>query len=329
MVLKDIRHDTYTPTPQGMEILQAVCEYGGLTPLQLTILLNYKLRTHDEGRLLADRYCTDLVKQLRESEYLEIVPRGFTDKTGRQAYVHRLTSTGRRALAFHRGCKVSQLGCAPVDVDKLEHFVLMTDFRVTLLRAMADTMPGAELHASFDERTLAQMHSHDKMTIVIPPSPPRWPHERLEHDVRILPDYFFLMVDPNRKPSHYRRFVEIDRSTETVKTSKDYDDWFKKILKYREYRRRIGDQRSLCEKRYDNNSVVVLSVTTSDKRMQNLKEVTEKAILGAGAKLTAAQRFWFTTFDRLTPSSFFHEPIWAIGGKEGMHAFIATGNEDE
>jgi hypothetical protein len=291
-----------------MEILQSVCEYGGLSPLQSTILLNYTLRTDPEGRLIADRYCADLMKQLRENDYLTVAERDYHMRDGRKANIHKLTPKSKRALAALRKGKVSGLDCTTVDAN-LEHFVLVNDFRVTLIRAVADATNGAQILETYDERTLRQRHSLDKMTIKFPPSP-RFPQGREEHNVTINPDYYFHLQLEQPRPGHYRRFVEIDRGTETNKSSRDYDDWAKKVVKYREYTKKVG---SLCEQRYGKNAVAILTVTTSDTRAQNLKDVTEEA----GGK----HRFWFTTYNRLTPTSFFTEPIWAIAGRSGLYEF--------
>src|SRR4051794_19154708 len=112
----------YAPTSQAKEILQSVCKYGGLTPLQATILLNYTLRSNPDGRLVADRYCADLMKQLRDNDYLSVAERDYHLRDGRKANVHKLTPKGKRALAHPPDRKVSDLGCATV-ASNLEHFV--------------------------------------------------------------------------------------------------------------------------------------------------------------------------------------------------------------
>jgi len=310
---KTIDPETYTPTRQGLEILQTICDYGGMTRLQLSILLNYTLTYNKERRLVVEPYCRELIQDLSEAGYLDTVKRPFVNTQGKNAFFHKLTSKGKKAVADKRGCRVSQLRCSPVD-SNLEHFVLVNDFRVILLRSISDTLPGAELHATFDGRTLSQMHSKDKMTIEMPALPPRWREKHYEHNVSIIPDFYFHLVDPNHRPNHSRRFVEMDRGTETIKSSRDYDDWAKKIVKYQHYWKEGSDGKSLFGELYGYHAVAVLSVTMSEKRMHNLKEATER--------VGGNHRFWFTTYDRLTPTNFFTEPIWVVASKPGWYSYF-------
>src|SRR4051812_1755322 len=111
----------YAPTSQAKEILQSVCEYGGLKPFQTTLLLNYTIRSNPDGRLIADRYCADLMKQLRDNDYLSVAERDYHLRDGRKANVHKLTPKGKRALADPPERKVSNLECATVP-SNLEHF---------------------------------------------------------------------------------------------------------------------------------------------------------------------------------------------------------------
>jgi hypothetical protein len=56
----------------------------------------------------------------------------------------------------------------------------------------------------------------------------------------------------------------------------------------------------------------VLTVTTSDKRLANLKAVTEK-VGGMG-------RFWFTTFGRVREADPIADPIWFKAGSDELFA---------
>ena len=67
---------------------------------------------------------------------------------------------------------------------------------------------------------------------------------------------------------------------------------------------------------YEEFPMLVLTVTTSPKRMSNLKKVAEDS--GAG------EVFWFTTFDQVTPRSVLDERIWEIAGQDGCHSLIWT-----
>jgi hypothetical protein len=66
--------------------------------------------------------------------------------------------------------------------------------------------------------------------------------------------------------------------------------------------------------RYGTRSLRVLTVTTSQKRLANLKASTEQA--GGGPM------FWFTTFDRVNTENILSAPIWQVAGDKGNHSLI-------
>jgi hypothetical protein len=321
MPRKKTAEPLYDLTPDMRRVMEALCEYGGLTRAQLTVLLGKTMVYNENGYIEADGYVRNpLVKKLiEEAQYVEEVKREFTNTEGKKARILRLSTEGRHALATMRNCGIRQLGCASLpDTDRRDHFVEVNDFRVMLKRSIADADPelGIQLCEEYDDATLHSMHSADKMTIEIPPTPPLHTKERKEENVTIIPDFCFHLTAQQPRPKHYRRFVEIDRGREIVRTHKDYDDWRKKILKYIKY---IVDDNNLCYKRYRSNMFFVLTVTNSEKRLANLKEATEE--------MGGRRRFWFTTQSRLTPRSFFTERIWEVATETGQYSFFEDPRE--
>lgn len=63
-------------------------------------------------------------------------------------------------------------------------------------------------------------------------------------------------------------------------------------------------------RRFGYNSGRWLFVTTSDRRLKNMKQQTER-VADKDAKL-----FYFTTFDRISPATLLTTPIWWRGGEE-------------
>ena len=61
-------------------------------------------------------------------------------------------------------------------------------------------------------------------------------------------------------------------------------------------------------------SLRVLTVTTSEKRLSNLKLVTESA---GGREL-----FWSSTFDQATAESVSTDPIWQVAGEGGLKCLL-------
>lgn len=118
--------------------------------------------------------------------------------------------------------------------------------------------------------------------------------------VAVIPDGYFVVRWENLR---YHFFLEVDRATESGTR------WGRKIKAYVAYYRS-----GLYEQRYGTKSLRILTVTTSPERLTNLKRITEK-VGGKG-------RFWFTTFDQLTPETAFTANIWQKGGSNGTFALI-------
>jgi len=58
----------------------------------------------------------------------------------------------------------------------------------------------------------------------------------------------------------------------------------------------------------------VLTVTTTQKRLEHLRQATE----AAGGQ----NRFWFTTFDQVTPETVLTAPIWQVAGADKCYALL-------
>lgn len=65
-------------------------------------------------------------------------------------------------------------------------------------------------------------------------------------------------------------------------------------------------------RRFGFNSGKWLVVTTSDRRLQNMKRATE-LVAGSNARL-----FYFTTLDRVSPHTIVSAPIWHRGGEDSL-----------
>ena len=70
---------------------------------------------------------------------------------------------------------------------------------------------------------------------------------------------------------------------------------------WREYRQRYGTDKGR-----------VLTVTTGERRLANLKSITEDA---GGRK-----KFWFTTFAQVSPETVLTDRIWQVASKKGLYA---------
>ena len=119
--------------------------------------------------------------------------------------------------------------------------------------------------------------------------------------VAVIPDGYFILV-LGEKRAHF--FLESDRATEANKR------WGEKVRAYLEYTRT-----GKYTERYGTRSLRVLTVTTGEKRLANLKRSTEET--GGG------QMFWFTTVGEVgVGDGLLTAEIWRVTGQEGVSALI-------
>ena len=116
--------------------------------------------------------------------------------------------------------------------------------------------------------------------------------------VAVIPDGYFILGLGDRR-AHF--FVEADRATVSNRR------WALRIRAYQEYVRS-----GKYAQRYGARSLRVLTVTSGERRLANLKRTTEQA--GGGA------RFWFTTLTRATSGTVLSAPIWQIAGLQEAYA---------
>lgn len=301
-------------TPRAMEVLSAICECGALTSLQISLLC-FPLR-YNKGEPYRDSYCLELLKKLREAGLIEEIERYQLKSEGKKAYVYRLSQKGRQTLAAWRKVSMVELPCRQKDKrlskEYIEHFTLINDFRVVLMRAVFELGNDARIMTYYDDMDLKSRHSSDRLTITLPGG-------KTESNVVLVPDGYFCLRVQETQPWDYHRFIEVDRGTEIGKSNAGYNDWVRKILKYREYIKRDG----AYQNRYQAPGVAILTVTLSENRLANLKKITEEV----GGK----HRYWFTSIDRIFArkgeplTKVLTEPIWEIATRNGQYSLLGAG----
>jgi hypothetical protein len=132
--------------------------------------------------------------------------------------------------------------------------------------------------------------------------------EGKQQKAAIVPDGYFHLDTGSHD---YHHFLEVDLRTVVGKATRwGRRDWARKIQAYIAY-----FDSGLYQQRYETTSLRILTVTTGERRLRNLQEITERV---GGRK-----RFWFTTFDELTSETVFTKPIWRMAGRGGKrHAFV-------
>ena len=171
----------------------------------------------------------------------------------------------------------------------LQHILATNDVRVATTRACEDT-PGFELLEWRNEALFRAQTDYVYIT------------NRNGRRVKkpVYPDGYCVLATPKGQ-AHC--FVEVDRGTEGL------SQFGGQISIYQEYM-----LSGLYQERFQTSSLRILVVTTTVKRMDNLRRATAKA----GGK----DRYWFSTFAQVTPAAVLSQPIWRKTQGEGWYAFV-------
>ena len=170
----------------------------------------------------------------------------------------------------------------------LDHTLLVNQVRLTFELAAQEA--GYGIPSWIGEEELKANPEY----VNIPMSTGKWSR------VAVIPDGYFVL-DLGDKRAHF--FLEVDRATEANKR------WGQKVQAYLEYTRS-----GKYTERYGTRSLRVLTVTTGDKRLANLKRATQRA--GGG------QMFWFTTVDKAVEAKVLQVAIWQMAGVRGRHTLL-------
>jgi len=254
-----------------------------------------------ETRTSVSTRCHHRLKGLTQHGLLCRIEQPILRSEGTKPYLYTLDNQGAQFV-----CELLEL--APEDMDWrpkdkhirdlfLDHLLATNDVRVAV--ALAARQQEFNLETWTDERTLHRLHANDAITV----TRPQGGKERIV----VVPDGYFRL---NTGEYVYHNFLEIDRRTVTVQaTLTARRSWERKIHAYLEYYRS-----GKYQERYRAQGLRVLTVTTGERRLANLKVATENA----GGK----SRFWFTTFERVASANVLTEPIWEVAGREGKHSWL-------
>ena len=157
---------------------------------------------------------------------------------------------------------------------------------------------GWELTKWLDDKTLKDPRQKDTVTLIGPKGG--------RESVAVVPDGYFVL---EAGEFVYHHFLEVDRGTETGQASGGRHDWARKIHAYLEYY-----QSGSYKARYETKSLRILTVTTGERRLTNLKAITHEA--------DRLAQFWFTTQELATTRDVLSEPIWQITDQDGVHPLV-------
>lgn len=203
-----------------------------------------------------------------------------------------LVENGSRPIVYtlaRRGAELALLTDWEPDKIKpmfLQHTLKVNDLRI-LISLMTTQLEG-QLEVWHDERELWRMMHNDKVVIET-------------QETTLNPDAYFVLYMPQREGIAIRGFLEIDMGTES-----NAKVWTKKVLSYLEYHEKH------FKNRFGARNMRVFTVTTSERRLENLKKCTE--VVGG------QYRFWFTTFKRIAEQNILTASIWSMAMSETLHA---------
>jgi hypothetical protein len=126
--------------------------------------------------------------------------------------------------------------------------------------------------------------------------------------IKIRPDGYVALQTP-RGRGHF--FIEMDRSTESIKTA-----WQRKILGYKVYALSSQFQRRYAVVQ-PNTAFRVLTVTLTPMRAEHLKAAAERY-----GPQEATSRFLFAPLDALMTRDPLNDPIWLRSGVQGQHTVL-------
>lgn len=277
-------------TQRDRQIILAVYEYRLLSAPQIEALFFPSTKATTHSRRTA---CQRRLQLLYHHGFLERLPQPVILGQGRAPFVYALDEAGANLVAAQLGVDRAEVGWKPkhnqLGPQFMAHGLAINDLRVVLNR-LADE-GRFEIKQWLDEFTLKSAVWQDKV-----------PHDmqgaRL---VRKYPDgYFLLGVSGTEQQAHF--FLEVDRGTMSNTRLQE------KIKAYHEFRQSGRSQRY-----YGTRNFRVLTVTTSEPRLANLKRTTEQA--------KGDHYFWFTTQEQVNiwqPEIILDE-VWAVATKEEKH----------
>ncbi len=278
-------------TSRDAQILEALYGAGYLTTHQICALF---FTAGPQATRGATKACERRMRLLYGAELVRRIEQPVRRYEGSKAFIYALSKKGAEFLITETGIDPADIDWRPQSFEAntpfLSHLLLTTDLRIALVKACQQR--GVELVEWIDERALRAGKMIDYVTLTDP--------EGQKIKTAVVPDAVFVL-EQNGKRALF--FVEIDRRTVTVEPSLfERKGWAKKVRTYALYL-----ETQAFYTRYEGRRARVLTITTSEKRLNTLKQATERAID------ENQQLFWLTTFAyALNPTKLLTDPIWEV-----------------
>jgi hypothetical protein len=283
-------------TDRDRQILATIHAYDGMMSLKQLWRLYFPDCAADvqPRKRLRDLCNNGYLAMPQSEEDLRWVPLGET--------VYWLDIEGAKVLAGLRGLDYPDFEWRPAGRwSKITHDLAVNDFRLTIAEACEQDPEMALVDWVAEGEFL-----REKDTVT-------YTNRDGSSGKRIMqPDGWFQVKKPSQrypgKWANYAFLVEIDMGTEsTTRFGRDKVPSGVAYLKSELYAQRFGVKYG----RY-------VVVTSSETRMHNMMTQTER--------LGGEKRFYFTTFERISPQSAFYEPIWWLAGAREQYSLLPQGD---
>jgi hypothetical protein len=286
-------------TQRDKEILRQVYLFRLMTREQIERLLFPPDQGQDHPTKTSR--CRKRLKLLYQHGYLERFP--VPSRAGLWAWqpVYRLGTKGADLVAKDLGTLAGRLPYWGKGFDKdhrptsvslifMDHTLKINDIRITVTQVAQSQ--GYQIEKWLDETQLRSQEMRDYVTVTS--------GQGRSLKVAVIADAYFVLHLGDRR-AHF--FLELDQATMSSKR------WKTRIQAYRAY-----TESGKYQQRYQTRSLRVLTVTTTPKRLVNLKKATESV---GGDHL-----FWFTTLEQVTAGNVLSASIWQVAGQELAAALI-------
>lgn len=282
-------------TKRDHQVLLATYKYRALTPQQFSDLLFVPaqlLHTPPPSSRALHRF-----KLLYQYGFLERHELPQIISEGRKPFVYRLAAGGAELVALLQEVPIEELDFRPNETLGdlfLDHLIATNEVIIACHRSAQ--RHGFTIEKMLDDKTLK---SYQKDTVTLTSTSGH------KQTAAVVPDgYLHLKAGAH----HYHQFLEVDLQTVTGRSMTwGRRTWARKVITYLEYYRS-----GKYHERYHTKSMRVLTVTTGEKRLENLKKITEES--------GGESRFWFASLPQVQNADVLVDPIWQVANRDGMYS---------
>ena len=286
---------------RDLNLCEALHHKGFLTTTLIHDEFWVERRGGTDGARLKD--CQRRCRELLAAGILRAFEQFIRYQEGKKPRIFALAYGGARLLAEQRPIDFATIDWRPTSAEDNQLFLrhILTINRLWLTFAQACARQGVVLETWRTDRHLKKAGPPDYITLTSP--------QGNEQKAAVIPDSVFVIGDPARARQALM-FLESDLGHVTLSPSdSERRGWQRKTQIYLQY-----PASDAYQQRYGAQRAVVLTVTTSAARAAHMRQVAQNA--------GADTRFFFTTFDQLTPQAALRGTIWQRAQAQGLYALL-------